>query len=316
MRATRIPALAILGACWVLAAAAPRVGRADARHPAAPLTEDERGYGGALELVREQRYDEALPLLVSLARKTPATHVLGLLVSAVASARHEPDQAARLRAEADAAPGDPLLQFMAGVATHYCGHVAARDQAEKARYYELALPYLQRTLPAYEHVVRVWIYIAVSHFRLGHQREAEQAIAEAARRNAAGDEADVFYCRAEILHRTDAAGAVADIDKYLAIMAANVARGAFTDPGKEKRLRAMRDRLARAAEGAPLPDAAELFDPVLVGGGGDRRGWPTPWGDPTHPAMLGLYLLLAVGGGGWWWRRRRQRAASGGGSTR
>jgi|GEM_PF-1359699 len=324
MRATRARTLAVLWACCLPALLAPTVGRAGepavatAPAPSAQRTAgtDERVYAGALELVREKRYDEALPVLVSLARATPSTHVLGLLVAVVASARHDPVAATRLRAEADAAPGDPLLQFMAGVATHYCGHVAARDQAEKRRYYELALPYLQRTLPAYDHVVRVWIYIAVSHYRLGHQQEAEEAIAEAAKRNAAGDEADVYYCRAEIMHRIDPAAAVADIDRYLAIMKANVAHGAFTDQGKEARLRDMRDLLRRAADGAPVPDAAELFDPVLVGDRDRDRPLPMPWNDPTHPAMLVLYLLLVFALGRWWWVRRRQRAASGGGSTR
>jgi tetratricopeptide (TPR) repeat protein len=252
---------------------------------------DEATYAQALALARERRNDESLQVLLPLARKSPTNHVLGLLLSTVASTRHDQAAAERLMAEADAAPSDPLLQLMAGVAVHYCGHIEGRTRAEKAHFYGLALRYLERVFPAYDHVVRAWLYVAVTHFRLGRQAEAEAALRQAEARNSYGDDADTFYCRAEIRQRVDPTGALADLDRYEAIMTRNLASGAFGDANKAGRLAGMRARFEAAVRDGEGAEATDLFDPIRVAPPPPER----TLSEPVLVVSAALVLLLGLG---------------------
>jgi tetratricopeptide (TPR) repeat protein/lysophospholipase L1-like esterase len=255
----------------------------------------EHAYRRGFELYRDRRFEEALSAFLALAREDPGHGVLGMVVAALASTHPPRWRTERWMAEADAQASDVLRQFVAGVAAHYYAHQSGRDAEEKKAFYEAALKYLTRARGAYHFEPRLWIYLAVSNFRLGRQEEAERLIERAVALG--GDDPDAYYCRAEIFHRKDPRRSLADIDRYLADMRRNAERGAVVSRSKEERVLRMRATLDRVVRGEASP--RDLFD--------DAREEP-PAGRPSFvpiavAAAGGLVALLA---GVLWWRRRRR----------
>lgn len=220
--------------------------------------EQEARYQTGLRAYQEHRYQDAIRTYVALARDNTCCGVLGMVVASYASTAPSPSIATRFQAEADAAPGDLLKQFIAGVVSHYAAHHSGRSREEKSRLYEQCIRYLERTRPQYEFEPRLFIYLAVSNFRLGHQREAEALIERAV--TLARNDPDAYYCRAEIFQRTNIQRSIDDIDTYLRMIAVFEARGARGDPGKTARVRSMREHLVKVSRGEASP--TELFDPV------------------------------------------------------
>ncbi len=224
---------------------------------------DQLAYDRAVETYKGGDPKGAYEALYALARgmgdRGPGSGVLGMLVAALAS--RGPDEALvqSLASAAEAAPSDPLPQFVAGVAAHYHAHQSGRTKEDKARFYETTLKLLARTHPAYDLEPRVWIYTAVSYYRTGHQAEAEQAIEKAV---ALGRrDADAFYCRAEVYHRKDPKKAIADMTTYKEIMEENKKLGTIVSRSKEERVARMLAYMSSVAEGRASADATELFDP-------------------------------------------------------
>jgi len=247
---------------WVVRIAgddAPAVeGSPTARPPSGELTiEDQRAYEEGERLYKEHKADEALALFIQVARKRATPSTLGMVVAALASTSPTPERVQQLVDAARAAPADPLAQFLAGVGAHYCGHRSARTREEKARYYRLAIEFLEKARPSYPREPRLLIYLAVSHLRLGDQAEAEKDIDAAVL--AGPRDPDAFYCRAEVRQHRAPALAIADMEKYLSLSAELAREGALISPGKEERVRKMRERLIAAA-GAPVSE--DLFDPL------------------------------------------------------
>ncbi|HOU54269.1 MAG TPA: hypothetical protein PLQ97_10115 [Myxococcota bacterium] len=257
--------------------------------PAPEFTPEEQvRYDQAEALVKAGRCPEALDLLESMARRRPVSQTLGLMVVCLAADALDRDRVQEEVARAEARPDDPLSAFRAGVISHYAGHRLAGTRAEKAAFYRDAIRFLERTLPAYDHVTRVHLYLAVSHHRLGHPTEAEAAIAKAVALAEGTGDADAWYCRAEVRHRKDLAGALQDIETYFRVMAPNIARGAIHSPAKQRRVREMQARLERARSGEePLGPDEELFDPL-----------PNPWRSfvDRHRRFLGSAVLLGLAG--------------------
>lgn len=245
------------------------------------LTAEQEGrYQEGLRHYQQRRYPQAIELYTSLARDNTCCGVLGMVVASYASTAPTPERAAAAAAEADAHPNDTLKQFIAGVLAHYAAHVNGRNQEEKQRLYEQALRYLERTRPTYDFEPRVFIYLAVSNFRLGRQQLAEQFIERAVQ--LAQHDPDAYYCRAEIFQRTNVRRSIEDINLYLRTNAINEARGAVGDPGKTARVIAMRDHLIAVSEGRANP--RELFDPVRQSGREpDDESTRTP-GTPGAPS--------------------------------
>jgi tetratricopeptide (TPR) repeat protein len=215
--------------------------------------------GGALSVAGKDR--EALEVYLELARKDlHYPHILGRVVNGLAAIYGNPDGARSRAAEADARPDDPLLQFIAGVSSHYAGHQAAKTREEKAAFYTTAIHYLERARPALDFEARLYIYLAVSHYRLGHQAEAEALIEKAV--VLAGDDPDAVYCRAEVYHKKDAKKALADIEAYQSMSSRLLAKGAQINSAKTARVAHMHDELTKHGEATPL----ELFDPLPSGG--------------------------------------------------
>ncbi len=241
-----------------------------------------------------------LDALLPVVRTERHPLLLARLVVAAAGVASEADGRARvdaLIAAAAKAPDDVIAQFAAGVAVHYRGHVRGGSRAEKSADYKRAIALLEPVADELAASPRLWIYLAVSYIRTGRQEDAQAAIAKAVAADS-GDDADVYYCRAEVYHRTEPKQALADIDRYIAVMTRNQATGAFSAPGKEQKVRKMRAFMQRVVDGEEEPGTLELFDPIRSSAG------PPPF-DPIPWALgaLGLAWLAVLGR--WWWSRRR-----------
>ncbi|MCS6798741.1 MAG: bacterial transcriptional activator domain-containing protein [Myxococcota bacterium] len=217
-----------------------------------------RAYAEALALYRGGAYREAHDRFVAIARTHPRGGALGMVVASLASQRPDEPTALALQREADARPGDPLTAFVAAVAWHYWAHQRAASAEQKRRGYRRAIALLERARAAYDFEPRLHIYLAVSHYRLGHQADAEHHIERAI---AVGpDDPDAFYCRAEIRQHVDPTGAIADLDRYLEMTAELRRQGAVIAEGKLERVLAMRRHLHARMRGHVEP--RELFDPT------------------------------------------------------
>ncbi len=284
-----------------------------------------------LKLYSEKRHGEALALFLELAAKNPHfAGALGMVVANLAPTHPDAEGVAAYTAKADAAPDDLLAQFVAGVAAHYSAHYTARTPEQKRALYETSIRYLERTRPAFDFEPRTFIYLAVSHFRLGHQEQAEALIEQAVR---IGDQdPDAYYCRAEIMHRSNTERALSDLDKYLEMTEKFRAAGGWVADTKVARVKAMQAHLRRVMAGEEK--LADIFDPLAsdtptgeLALTGDARA-PAPTADPPLPpaeplpvevlvrsperygqmvllAALGFGLLL--GAGAWLWRRKGAR---------
>lgn len=241
-------------------------------------------------------------LLVPVVREQRHPLLIGRLVvasAAIASSGGGERRVDVLIAHARRPQADDVDRFVAGVAAHYRGHLRGATQDAKKADYRRTIEFLEPLRVAFADAPRLWIYLAVSYARTGRHAEAADAIEKAVAADSGGD-ADVYYCRAEVWHRRDPARAVADIDRYIAIMARNKTHGAWSATGKEQRVREMRAELAAVASGTAQASAVELFDPVRM---------PPPDDGPDWLWDFGIVLLLLVTVlGVWRWTRRRRRS--------
>lgn len=297
----------------------------------------ETRYAAGLRAYQAQRYTEAIDIYTRLAQDNHCCGVLGMVVASLASTAPTAERAATAIAAADAAPNDPLRQFVAGVLAHYAAHVNGRTAEEKTRLYGQAVRYLERVREVYASEPRVWMYLALSNFRIGNQREAEQSIERAMRLGEQNP--DAYIGRAEIYERANPRRAIEDIDTYLRLNAANEARGAAPNRAGVARVQAIRAHLVEVSEGRAQPQP--LFDPLLAqrlaaeghtgaGDGGPAPGTgaaPTPAAPtstaptrrndtattptPRRPArVLGVLAVAGVAAG--IWAALRARARKGG----
>lgn len=285
----RAAAVALLGLGMIVgSAAAASAGELEARRQEAHA------------LYVEGRHAEALAIYRELARKDPNVEsVLGTLGAILMLPEQTRADVDRRTAAADAAPDDPLLQYEAGLTTHYYAHSASDDAAEQRALYEQTIEYLQRTLPAYDRSPRVWIYLSVSYFRLGRVAEADAAIAKAIERGERTDP-DVFYCRAEITRFRDPAGATRDLNRYLRQMQERMRQTAKVKMAKEIRAQRLRDWVAaRATEPLREPTPLEVLRPWS-----EIPWWRVHIG--ADVVFLGVTLLITAAWLPWAWRRLRR----------
>lgn len=221
--------------------------------------EESEEFTAGVRLYRDGKMHEAFEAFRALAKKNPRNGVLGMIVASLASTSPQPAEVDRFAADADAHPDDLIAQFVAGVASHYCGHRNAKTREEKATFYERAVKYLSRTRPAFDFEPRVFVYLAVSHYRLGERAEAEQLIEAAV--PLAKNDPDVYYCRAEVFHRTNVARSIEDIRKYLAMSDELEKQGVPANKAKRERVEKMLTHLEAVSKGAAADDE-ELFDPL------------------------------------------------------
>jgi tetratricopeptide (TPR) repeat protein len=249
------------------------------RGPDAPVPPGwNEGYASAERLLAQGRLEESLVAFERLVPSPPAHPPTGVIVRALAvvgSMSPEPARVARFTADADAHRDDPLLQLVAGVAAHYCGHRHGHTLDEKAASYRLAITYLERARPFYDNEPRLLLYLALSHFRLGEVPVAQDLIERAV--PLAGNDPDVFYCRAEIFQRTDLHRSIADVERYLAMTADAHRHGSNDNPEKHHRVEEMLAWLRAVEQGKAAP--RELWDPLAP---------------PLRKRRVGLMVLTLV----------------------
>jgi tetratricopeptide (TPR) repeat protein len=259
---------------------------------------DEAGWQAAEKLYDEGRYEEALAAYIRFVPPPPTPtpgHVVTRALAALASLSPDPARVAVLTADADAHPDDGLKQLIAGVGAHYCGHRHGRSREDKAGYYRIAIRYLERAMPRYDHEPRLFLYLAISHFRLGDEKVAQDLIERAV--PLAANDPDVFYCRAEIFQNANLHRSIEDVRRYLTMTDETRRKGFPDNPEKHQRVEAMLAHLEAVERGQARP--TDLWDPVSPS-----------LHSPRHFGLLALAVaavsgLLALG----WRLLRRRRAA-------
>ena len=234
--------------------------------------EEADAFVAAVKQYREGKLNEAFDALYVLARTQPRHGVLGMLVASLASTSPTRERVKRLTDEADAHPDDTLAQFAAGVGSHYCGHLNGKTRAEKLELYRQTIKYLERTRPKFDFEPRVYVYLAISHFRLGEDKEAQALIEKAI--PLATNDPDVYYCRAEIFQNANTKRSIADIQTYLKMVDTLHAQGVPISETKHARVRKMLAYLEEVDRGARKPESDDaLFDPLP---GADPTGVNNP----------------------------------------
>lgn len=255
---------------------------------------------------RNDRMEESLQIFSELMRDNPRAGALGMVVASVAGQLLTEKKVEQFRQQAESHPEDVLQRFIAGVAMHYYAHTRATTVEEKLRYYRDCLPYLEPAITVYPTEPRVYIYLAVTNFRLGNQQLAEEYIERAVALNS--KDPDAFYCRAEIFQRTQVERSLRDLRYYIALQALLVKHGAVVSASKEKRVRAMLAHLIAVRDGHA--DPKEIFDPVVNQGFLERNLIPVI--DPLLRSPLfrvggRIVVSLLVACGLITWYRRRKR---------
>ena len=278
-------------------------------------------------LAGKKDYAGAAPIFLELARTNPRlSGVLGRLVSSIGASEPSAELVARYAAAADADATDVVAQFAAGVAAHYSAHYTARTGEDKRALYAQAIRSLERTRPKLDFEPRVFIYLAVSHFRLGQQAQAEALIEQAVAMDA--EDPDAYYCRAEIFHRAEVSRSLDDLETYLRLTEPRADPGAA---GKIERVQGMRDYLKRVQAGER--ELEELWDPLastapgsaaapgsdsppLEAAASASRGGPQPddaaQPEPSDRSRLAFGIALALAAlallFGYWTLARRRRS--------
>ena len=161
---------------------------------------------------------------------------------------------------------DIVARFLAAVGHYYDGDL------------EQAITAMGAVAPRAPSEARVYIYMGMAHFWLGHQDKAEALIERAV---AIGpSDPDVYYCRSQIARRHNLPLAVADLERYLTMTTRPWSIG---PPKKDARVKAELD-LMKAGRippdwDKPGPDRAP-FEPKKQRGEpaspSAKRGSPLP----------------------------------------
>jgi tetratricopeptide (TPR) repeat protein len=226
--------------------------------------ETQAAYDRSHVLVTAGKNDEAYRLMLETARREPANLILTRLGFTVANTRLTLARVQEFQRDADANPADGLLQFIAGIAWHYYAHGQLKPGPERSTAYQNALVSLVAAAKTYPYSDRVWLYQAVSQYRLGHQAEAEDAITKAFAQSPDAHDPDVYYCRAEIFHRKDLAQSISDLEQYHLNMQRNIAQGAIHAPEKEERVLRAIEKLKLAHAGKMSLEEADPFEPLSI----------------------------------------------------
>lgn len=225
------------------------------------------------------RREDAVRVLEKLYLKDPSqpgliAEYLGILTRAGITDQMVVD----FKTRADANSESDVLAYPIGVLLHY-----------KERYEE-SIRYLTQARRAFPRETRIFIYLAMDHFHLGHQKEAEELIQIGV--GLASPDPDVFYCRGLIFQDKDPRAAIQDITTYL-----ERTHGSFdVYPPKEARVRKMLEDHQACAEAKVPSECVKKRETSRTTG-------------LSVVAVAGVAVLLAVPVVIFWRRRRRKAAA-------
>lgn len=220
----------------------------------------ERCRNGALYL-RERQYSYAVVEHLLLARDNPCCGALGSLAVSLAFLSPSPSLAALYAARAEAAPTDPLAQFIAGIVATEAAHRAVESREDKRALYARAEVFLSRAVTRWPSEARLWISLGVTQSRLGHAAEAAQSLARA--EALSPRDAELALARAELLQPVSPAASLAALDTYVAEIAALEARRALLGTDDGAAARALRATMARAGAVDFDPPASTMMPWVL-----------------------------------------------------
>lgn len=254
---------------------------------------DQARYGEGLELYRTKKFEAAFVLFLELAgRKSRYPGALGMTAASLACLF--PDDA-RLRghlATAQARPDDPLAQFVAGIASLYSAHNGQPAAEEKRRLYGDTVRYLERAREAFKDEARLYVYLAVGHYRLGLQAQAETLIERALALGSADPE--VHYAQSELYQRKEPARSLAALEQYQRRMEAISRSGGVAPVATSKKAQRVESLLAHLravvagkAEPRDLWDSVEHLRGLVPGGHEDH---PHP-----HPRSPGMVISIVAG---------------------
>jgi tetratricopeptide (TPR) repeat protein len=165
-------------------------------------------------LARAGRLREAIETLHDLSKKHPERDIVlgriaGLLNFLTDEAATDPKKKADLDAIAvrmKAAAQDPqdlVARFVVATREYYAGKLPE------------ALPQLEALAKTGSRDPRIPLYLAMTHFWLGHQQEAQALIQHAV--DIGPSDPDVFYCRSQIVRKVNLPLAIADLQRYEAM---------------------------------------------------------------------------------------------------
>lgn len=165
-------------------------------------------------LARAGRLREAIETLHDLSRKHPERDIVlgriaGLLNFLTDEAATDPkkkqdlDAIETLMREAAKDPTDLVARFVVATREYYAGKLAE------------ALPQLEALEKSGSRDPRIPLYLAMAHFWLGHQKEAQDLIQHAV--DIGPSDPDVFYCRSQIVRKVNLPLAIADLQRYEAM---------------------------------------------------------------------------------------------------
>lgn len=168
----------------------------------------------AAGLGRAGRYREAIEILHELSQRHADRDIVlgriaGLLAFLTAEALEDPSKKAELELveqrmrEAAQRNNDIVARFIVATRGYYAGE------------FTKALPELQALAATANRDPRIPLYLAMAHFWLGHQADAEKWIGKAVQ--IGPSDPDVFYCRSQIVRRSNLPLAIADLERYEAM---------------------------------------------------------------------------------------------------
>lgn len=137
---------------------------------------------------------------------------LGLYITTyLVGGRLAPDTIPAWTAKADAAPDDPVLNYLAAIVLYY----KANDTHLPADYAK-TIPYFERVVAKIpQHQPRAWMYLGMAHFFNGNQDKAERILDDL--EPYTYHEPDINYCRSLVYRKTNSKRAIAEMEKFLEV---------------------------------------------------------------------------------------------------
>lgn len=137
---------------------------------------------------------------------------LGLYISTyLMSGRLAQDTIPQWSRKADAAPDDPVLNYLAAISWYYKAN-STHDPED----YRRSIPYFERVVARIpKDQPRAWMYLGMAHFFTGNQQRAEQILQDL--EPYTWHEPDINYCRSLVYRKTDLPRAIAEMERFLQV---------------------------------------------------------------------------------------------------